>query len=297
MRYFWRGLLVFYGLVFWNDIIVAQPDIDTLTTCNRQIIDSLKRQDVSPIKSIIDIDVDKDNPRLVNVDYKLIDIAHNEKDEEVYIQLCVNNQFVTHASQGVSGDLGRIKGRDDTLRIQIDREIIDEPESILLYGLLLQPKKPPVQKWFWKSFRCFDWGHKQIRNFNKTEEELKEELEKRKAKKNSKIEGTTGFTPKKDKGKGKLRIPITYVLGGILVLGTLIKTTSDANYKKAKNYYDKGNTEIGYSFYKKANDQHKISLGLTGLGIALYFGNPFCVLKKGKKELKKYHKRYPEFKD
>ncbi len=292
MGYFWRWLLLLNCLNFWSNTALSQPNIDTLKTCAIQHTDSLKKQDRSPIVPAPKAYVNEDDARMMILEYELAQKMYNKGSKDVYVQLCVNNQFVMELDSSVCGDLKRVKGRSGKLKIQFNREITGEPESIRLFGTSIESEKPPVSKWVLNSLFRPNWGHQQIKKFNQTEEELEKQIPEKEVEigevnelsaKNSKAENH-------QEKKGK----VTHVIGGLLAIGVLTKLTSAGNYETAKRYYGRGDTESGRVYYNKANQQHKVFLGFTGLAIGVNLANAFSVLNKGNREMKKYRKKYPK---
>ncbi|MGB0930256.1 MAG: hypothetical protein ACPGVB_05745 [Chitinophagales bacterium] len=99
---------------------------------------------------------------------------------------------------------------------------------------------------------------------------------------------TEGFQKEKYKEKKSRLLPI--LIGGIVAMGTLSKVTSIKNYQTAKQYYNRGDTAEGHTFYKKSKQQHNVFLGFTGLAVGVNLANIFSVLKNKKKAMKKYSK-------
>lgn len=302
MGYFWRWLLLLGFLFLESNKIKAQTNTDTLKMCIEQITDSLKK----PIRSlIVGTPKGSENPnnrQWLRIEYELAQKTYNQGKQDVWVQFCINNQLMTEADSSVCGDLGRIKGRSGKLQIDFNRLVTGEPDSETteLFARSLEEEKPPVSKWVLNSLFRPNWGHQQIRDFNQPEE--KKQLEVPQIEKEQEVdievevEGVRGLKEKNSKKederekKGK----ITYVIGGLLVVGALTKLTSMGNYETAKRYYGRGNTTEGKFYYDKANQQHKFFLGFTGFAIGVNLANAFSVLNKGNREMKKYRRKYPK---
>lgn len=291
MRYFWRWLLLLNCLSFGRNIASAQPTVDTLRTCKEQVSDSLKTLGRSVIAVTHKARENSNDRRIIIIEYELAQKTYEKGSQDLYIQLCVNNQFVTEVDSSVCGDLGRVKGRRGKLQIRFNRVNTGEPESIRLFGTSIEPQKPPVSKWVLNSLLRPNWGYQQIKKFNQAEKELEKQIPEKEPETGEVNETVTeNSKPKKYKEK-KGKVP--KIIGGLLTIGTLFKLNSIKNYHTAKKAYNKGNDIIGLTHYNKANREHKIFLSLTGLAIGINLANTFSILKKGNKEMKKYRKKYP----
>jgi len=275
MSYFSNCLFLLICLGFGGGIAFAQP-IDTLKTCIEQNFDSSKNTGYSLI--INDTIYEKqDNRQILVVEYefpqKVYRNIYSKGHKDVYVQLCLNNQWITKLDPSVCGDLGRVKGRRGKLKIKFNRLTTGEPESAFLYGILIEEEKPPIKKWVSKSFLSPNWAHKQMKAFDKEMMNLPEVAD-------------TVLSKKKKRP--------AILISSLLVVGGLFKLTSVAHYQTAKRKYDNGYINQGRFFYKKANKQHKTALVFAGVALLVDLRNVISVFSKGNKKMKSYHENKPK---
>ncbi len=280
MGYFLKWVFLLNCLGFVGSITFAQP-VDTLRTCIEQDVDNvaINREGYEH----------PTNTQMLVVEYelsqKMFKDIYSKGRKDVYVQLCFNNELITELDPNACGDLGRVKSRRGKLRIEFNRLLSGEPESVYLFAIPIEQEKPPLKKWVLKSFLSPHWGHKQINTFNNLTDL---------ANGNAELGDIDTLLAQKTKTKKRKTAGI---IGGLLVVGGLIKLNSMENYSTAKRKRDEGNIELMRNFYDLSVREHRTALVFVEAALLVDLGNVISVFSKGNKKMKDYHRNKPKSKN